>query len=333
MPSYETTDSVSGQGEDTVFSFKTLLKAGVGSAAAVLGAGALVYECALNTKVNGFFIKRLDRIDSSRESPDSEEECPRDPDWMEKHKGEDQVISTDVTGRIHAYIIPSERPSHKWAVLCHGYNASPESTGVFAEHYHRLGYNCICPSMRGWGNDETVYCTMGYHDKDICLAWVGYIVDRDPDAEIVLHGYSMGAVAVMLATGEALPSQVKAAVADCGFTSCWEQYANVIKYYTKLPPFPLLNAVNAASILHRNFNIRKNVPIDAVSRSVTPTVFLHGTADAFVPFWMMDRLYDACSAPKAKQAIEGADHAQAVYKDPVLYWKTVDGFLKDKITP
>ena len=333
MPSYETTDSVSGQGEDTVFSFKTLLKAGVGSAAAVLGAGALVYECALNTKVNGFFIKRLDRIDSSRESPDSEEECPRDPDWMEKHKGEDQVISTDVTGRIHAYIIPSERPSHKWAVLCHGYNASPESTGVFAEHYHRLGYNCICPSMRGWGNDETVYCTMGYHDKDMCLAWVGYIVDRDPDAEIVLHGYSMGAVAVMLATGEALPSQVKAAVADCGFTSCWEQYANVIKYYTKLPPFPLLNAVNAASILHRNFNIRKNVPIDAVSRSVTPTVFLHGTADAFVPFWMMDRLYDACSAPKAKQAIEGADHAQAVYKDPVLYWKTVDGFLKDKITP
>ena len=333
MPSYEMTDSVSGQGEDTVFSFKTLLKAGVGSAAAVLGAGALVYECALNTKVNGFFIKRLDRIDSSRESPDSEEECPRDPDWMEKHKGEDQVISTDVTGRIHAYIIPSERPSHKWAVLCHGYNASPESTGVFAEHYHRLGYNCICPSMRGWGNDETVYCTMGYHDKDMCLAWVGYIVDRDPDAEIVLHGYSMGAVAVMLATGEALPSQVKAAVADCGFTSCWEQYANVIKYYTKLPPFPLLNAVNAASILHRNFNIRKNVPIDAVSRSVTPTVFLHGTADAFVPFWMMDRLYDACSAPKAKQAIEGADHAQAVYKDPVLYWKTVDGFLKDKITP
>ena len=333
MPSYETTGSVSGQGEDTVFSFKTLLKAGVGSAAAVLGAGALVYECALNTKVNGFFIKRLDRIDSSRESPDSEEECPRDPDWMEKHKGEDQVISTDATGRIHAYIIPSERPSHKWAVLCHGYNASPESTGVFAEHYHRLGYNCICPSMRGWGNDETVYCTMGYHDKDMCLAWIGYIVDRDPDAEIVLHGYSMGAVAVMLATGEALPSQVKAAVADCGFTSCWEQYANVIKYYTKLPPFPLLNAVNAASILHRNFNIRKNVPIDAVSRSVTPTVFLHGTADAFVPFWMMDRLYDACSAPKAKQAIEGADHAQAVYKDPVLYWKTVDGFLKDKITP
>ncbi len=316
-----------------MFSLKRWIKVGVGSSAAVLGAGALVYECALNTKVNGFFIRLLDRTDSSDDAADCDEAYQREPGWMEKHKGEDQVICTDVTGRIHAYIIPSEAPSHKWAVICHGYNASPDSTGVYAEHYHKRGFNCICPALRGWGNDETRYCTMGYHDKDICMAWIDYIVDKDPDAQIVLHGYSMGAVTVMLATGEALPSQVKAAVADCGFTSCWEQYANVIKYYTKLPPFPLLYAVNATSILRRNFDIRKNVPIDAVSRSVTPTVFLHGTADEFVPFWMMDKLYDACAAPKAKQPIEGADHARAVYKDPALYWKTVDGFLKDKITP
>ena len=312
--------------------FKRLVKVSVGSAAAVLGAGALVYECALNTKVNGFFIKRLNRVAAPEDAPDCEEAYRRDPGWMEKHKGEDQVIATDATGRIHAYIIPSESPSHKWAVLCHGYNASPESTGVFAEHYHKLGFNCICPSMRGWGNDETIYCTMGYHDKDICMAWIDYIVDRDPDADIVLHGYSMGAVAVMLSTGETLPAQVKAAVADCGFTSCWDQYANVIKYYTKLPPFPLLYAVNAASVLRRNFNLRKNVPIEAVRRSVTPTVFLHGTADEFVPFGMMDKLYDACAAPKARQAVEGADHARSVYKDPKLYWTTVDAFLKDKIT-
>ena len=46
---------------------------------------------------------------------------------------------------------------------------------------------------------------------------------------------------------------------------------------------------------------------------------------------MMDRLYEACAAPKAKQAIEGGVHARAVYKDPELYWKAVDGFLKDRI--
>ena len=311
---------------------KTILKAGVGAAAAVMGAGALVYECALNTKLNGFFVNLLDdREDVTQEAQTGDGANAGEPGWFDRHKGDDQVITTETTGRIHAYIIPAEEPSHKWAILCHGYNSSPASVGVFAEHYRPLGYHCICPSLRGWGNDETRYCTMGYHDKDILLAWIDYVVQEDPDAEILLHGYSMGAVTIMLATGETLPPQVKAAVCDCGFTSCWEQYANVIKLYEKLPAFPLLHAVNATSMLRGNFDIRKNVPIDAVRRSVTPTVFLHGTADNFVPFAMMDRLYDACSAPKAKQAIEGADHAQSVYVDPALYWKTVDSFLKDKI--
>ncbi|MBQ7637919.1 MAG: alpha/beta hydrolase [Clostridia bacterium] len=312
---------------------KTVIKAGVGAAAAVMGLGAIVYECALNTKLNGFFVNLFDkRPDPTEFAPKKDVPEPAGEDWFEAHKGDDKVISAEATGRIHAYIIPSEGPSHKWAVLCHGYNASPKATDRFAKHYHELGYSCICPSLRGWGNDETRYCTMGYHDKDILMAWIDYIVCMDPDAQIVIHGYSMGAVTVMLATGEALPAQVKAAVADCGFTSCWEQYANVIKLYAKLPAFPLLHAVNAVSILRGNFDIRKNVPIDAVRRSVTPTVFLHGTADDFVPFPMMERLYEACAAPKTMQAIEGADHAQAVFTDPKLYWKTVDEFLKDKIT-
>ena len=312
---------------------KKILKAGVGAAAAVMGAGALVYECALNTKLNGFFVNLLDdREDVTQQAQSGDCADLSGHGWFDRNKGDDQVITTETTGRIHAYIIPAEEPSHKWAILCHGYNSGPESVDVFAEHYRPLGYNCICPSLRGWGNDEKRYCTMGFHDKDLLLAWIDYVVKEDRDAEILLHGYSMGAVTVMLATGEALPPQVKAAVCDCGFTSCWEQYANVIKLYAKLPAFPLLYAVNATSILRGNFDIRKNVPIDAVRRSVTPTVFLHGTADNFVPFSMMDRLYDACAAPKVKQAIEGADHAQSVYVDPALYWKTVDSFLKDKIT-
>ena len=310
---------------------KKIIKAGVGAAGAVLGAGALVYECALNTKLNGFFVDLFDDRSDVETVQSADGVPPREPGWFDRHKGDDQVITTEATGRIHAYIIPAQQPSHKWAILCHGYNSGPASVGVFAEHYRPLGYNCICPSLRGWGNDEKRYCTMGFHDKDILLAWIDYVVQADREAEILLHGYSMGAVTVMLATGEALPPQVKAAVCDCGFTSCWEQYANVIKLYAKLPAFPLLHAVNATSMLRGNFDIRKNVPIDAVRRSVTPTVFLHGTEDHFVPFAMMDRLYDACAAPKAKQAIAGADHAQSVYVDPALYWKTVDGFLQDKI--
>ena len=310
---------------------KYVIKAGIGAGALILGAGALVYEGALNTKINRFFVEKFDKPDPEQAANYSGDVYDDTQRWFAEHKGEDITVTTEKTGRIHAYVIPSETPSHKWALLNHGYNSAPSSTAVYARHYHGLGYNCVCPSLRGWGNDETHYCSMGYRDKDLCLAWIDYITMLDPDAQIVIHGYSMGAVTTMLTTGEKLPDNVKAAVADCGFTSCREQFAHVIKTYAHLPAFPLLNAVNLVSVLRGNFDVRKNVPLDAVRRSVTPTIFLHGTADDFVPFTMMDRLYEACAAPKAKQPIEGGLHATAVMKDPVVYWKAVDGFLADKI--
>ena len=311
---------------------KTTLKIGVGVGAAILGAGAAVYECALNTKLNAKVIGYFDNPDPEQDALYKGDAYNGNLSWFDEHKGEDHVITTEKTGNTHAYIIPAENPGHKWAVCCHGYNSAPSGTSPFTQHFHEAGYNCVVPSMRGWGNDEEAYCSMGYKDKDICMAWINYVVEQDPEATIVLHGYSMGAATVMLATGEELPANVKAAVCDCGFTSCEEQFQHVIKSFTGLPPFPLLNTINLISVMRKNFDIRQNNPIDAVRRSVTPTVFLHGTADDFVPYYMMDQLYDACAAePKAKQPIEGGQHATAVLKNPELYWQTVDAFLADLI--
>ncbi len=309
---------------------KTVAKAGVGISAAILGAGAAVYECALNTKLNqkliGFFDNPAPEQDALYKGG-LYDDCQK---WYEENCGEDQTITTEKTGRIHAYFFDAPAPTHRWAIVCHGYNSSPKSTAVYARHFNELGYHVISPSMRGWGNDETRYCTMGYHDKDLLHAWIDYVVQQDPEAEIVLHGYSMGAVTIMLATGEELPANVKAAICDCGFARCVDQFNTVVKSYAKIPGFPLVNAANLVSIARGNFDFRKNNPVDSVARSVTPTIFLHGTADDFIPCENMQILYDACSAsPKAKQAIVGGYHACAVLKDPELYWKAVDGFLAE----
>lgn len=310
---------------------KTLVKTGVGVSAAILGAGAAIYECALNTKINQFFINLFDNPSEEQDAlykGGLYDDCQQ---WYNENKGEDQTITTDELGRIHAYFFWQPEPTHKWAIMCHGYNSSPISTAVYVKHFYEKGYNCISPSMRGWGNDETKYCTMGYHDKDLLRAWIDHVLALDPEAELILHGYSMGAVTIMLATGEGMPSNVKAAICDCGFARCVDQFNTVVKNYAKIPGFPLVNAANLVSIARGNFDFRKNNPVESVARSTTPTIFLHGTADDFIPCSNMDLLYDACSAePKAKQAIEGGYHACAVLKDPDLYWKAVDGFL-DKV--
>ncbi len=310
---------------------KTVVKTGLGVSAMILGAGAAVYECALNTKLYSKFIGFFDKPSEEQDAlynGDLYTDCQK---WYDENKGEDITITTEKTGRIHAYFFNQTEPTHKWAICCHGYNSEPKSTAIYVRHFYDKGFNCISPSLRGWGNDETRYCTMGYHDKDLLREWINYVIEQDPEAEIVLHGYSMGSVTIMLLTGEELPSNVKVAVCDCGFTTCMEQFNNTVRNYAHIPGFPLVNAANIVSIARGNFDFRKNTPIESVARSVTPTIFLHGTADDFIPCEMMDRLYDACSAEKAKQPIEGGFHASAVMKDPDLYWKAVDEFMKDKI--
>lgn len=77
------------------------------------------------------------------------------------------------------------------------------------------------------------------------------------------------------------------------------------------------------------FDLRDAAPIRAVARSSTPTLFVHGVEDDFVPASMMGKLYQAARCPKAFLWAPGAGHAQAVGTDPELYWTAVSTFLRD----
>ena len=54
---------------------------------------------------------------------------------------------------------------------------------------------------------------------------------------------------------------------------------------------------------------------------------IHGDADKLVPFEMMNKLFDACAAPKDKFVVAGAGHADAKSTNPVVYFDKVFAFL------
>lgn len=307
---------------------KKVIKTGAAAGAAVFGIGALVYEGALNTTVLSFFKKTFHKEEPEKQVLYDAPYHTSAVKWFNENKGDDRVVYDEKCGNAHAYMIPADKPSKKWAVLPHGYSSSPEGTSVYAMEYHNMGFNVICVSMRGFANDENHYCSMGWHDKDIVMAWIKKIVIDDPDAEILIHGYSMGAATTLLCTAEKdLPANVKCAVSDCSFTSVYEQYKYVLKYNASIPAFPLLDAANIISKLRNNFDFKETAPIEAAKLSSTPTIFVHGTADDFVPYFMLDKVYDACAAEKEKFSVEGAAHAVSVLKDPELYWKNVKAFI------
>ena len=58
-----------------------------------------------------------------------------------------------------------------------------------------------------------------------------------------------------------------------------------------------------------------------------PMMFIHGDADDFVPFEMLDKVYESASCEKQKLVIEGAGHAMSSSVAPELYWSEVEKFL------
>ena len=65
---------------------------------------------------------------------------------------------------------------------------------------------------------------MGWLDREDILRWIDFILADDPQAEIVVHGISMGAATTMMTAGEDTPENVKVFIEDCGYTSVWDVF-------------------------------------------------------------------------------------------------------------
>lgn len=241
--------------------------------------------------------------------------------------------------RLWGAVLPAEN-SHRWVILMHGYHDTHESMGAQARRYRETGWNVILPDQRGHGQSEGDYVGWGYDERLDLVGWINYAVRRDPRAEIVLHGVSMGAATVLMATGGPLPAQVKAAVSDCSYTTVEAEMRHVVLHgLKKLPGLPVpLPAAALFSLLRRTvlrrkgFDLREVSPVEAVTRSRIPTLFIHGTGDRLVPPEMMSRLYHAARCPKAFLWVPESEHALALGTDPDLYWSAVDTFLAEYIS-
>ncbi len=227
--------------------------------------------------------------------------------------------------------ISYENNSNVYVISCHGFTGDPSQNSIYAKHFYEMGYNVILPYLDAHGKSENSYCTMGWNDRLNIVQWVEYIVEKDPNAKIILHGVSMGAATVMNATGEALPENVICCIEDCGFTSLWEQYQVQIKDIIKISPDIFLNVVNPVIKAKVGFDLKDNSPINQVKNSRTPTLFIHGDKDSVVPFWMNYPLYQAAKCDKERLVVEGATHAAAGYLYPEIYWDAITKFINKYI--
>lgn len=233
--------------------------------------------------------------------------------------------------KLHSYKILNENPSDKWAIIVHGYTSEGLNMSSYAENFYNSGYNIIIPDLRAHGLSEGNYIGMGWDDRFDIISWINYVINENNNSEIVLLGVSMGASTVSMTSGEELPSNVKAIIADCGYTSVWSEFSYQLDSLFSLPSFPVMNVSSLVTQIRAGYSLKEASAIEQVKKSKTPILYIHGDKDDFVPYYMMDELYNATSSKKEKLTIEGAEHAKSSEVNPELYWNTVFNFINKYI--
>ncbi len=224
-------------------------------------------------------------------------------------------------------IFNTDANSHKWLIAIHGYTGKRGHMYSYARYYAEKGYNILTPDMRSHGDSEGKYIGMGWLDKEDVKLWIDYVLNIDPEAEIVLHGVSMGGATVMMTSGEDLPENVKAIIDDCGYTSVWDEFTDEARYLFHIPQFPILHTASAISKVRVGYSFKEASALEQVKKTSIPIFFIHGSEDNFVNTDMVYSLYDACPTQKGLYVVEGAGHGQSLYLDPDLYFEKVFSFI------
>lgn len=276
----------------------------------------------LDTKINGRLFPSEIQI-----APPALNQPLNVREWMLLSAKQRQIVSQDNLV-LKSYFIEAAEPTNYTVILCHGYKNSALSMAEYAAVYHEAGWNVLVPDHRAHGYSQGRYITMGWKEHQDLILWVNSLINQNPQEQILLHGLSMGAATVMMAAGSPkLPSNVVAAVEDCGYTSVTQELQDKVSRGLGLPTFPLVPVTSLLSRLQVGNFLGTVDCVDAVSRSTIPILFIHGENDSLVPFWMLEELYAAATCPKIKLAVPLAGHGQSLRVNPQLYWSTVEFFI------
>lgn len=290
----------------------------------VIGASFYFYGVAVERTPKDFLDDNPDLEVSSDGSLKSEAS-----QWFEDAEFTRVSITSDDGLKLVGYYLPAIEETNKIVIIAHGYSSEAKYMATYAKYYHeQLGYNVLMPDARGHGQSEGNYIGFGWSERLDYVKWISSIVEgKGQNAEIVLHGVSMGGATVLMTSGEQLPSQVKAIVADCGYTSAKAVLTYQLKRMYHLPSFPIIPSTSLLTKIRAGYSFAEASALEQVKKAEVPILFIHGEKDTFVPVEMVHELYKAANTKKELLLVPNAEHGNAYDADPVTYENVVRDFI------
>ncbi|QPC45700.1 alpha/beta hydrolase [Mangrovibacillus cuniculi] len=250
--------------------------------------------------------------------------------WDEANSGKVVEMASDDGLLLKADLVSQPIQSKKAAILVHGYKGNRTQMPGISKYYHDCGYNVLRPDLRGHGESEGDYIGYGWHERLDLVQWIEFLKEETGAEEIVLHGFSMGAATVLMTSGEDLPQEVKAVVADSGYTSVMDELSHQLKYLYNLPSFPIMQVTSLITDARVGYNFTEASALEQVKKNKVPLFIIHGADDELVPTRMAEALYEAANVEKYIWIAQGAQHTEAFTVNQVEYEQRLTEFL-DKL--
>lgn len=215
--------------------------------------------------------------------------------------------------------------SNKTVCLVHGYSANYKEMHPYAQFFYQKGYNLLCVENRAHGASEGNVAGMGYLDRKDLLKWLEFL---GAENDIVFFGLSMGASAVCALSGEKLPTSVKGIISDSAFDNAERELIHVLKRFGIFKKLLLKHLKSYARRVH-NFDLADADIVKCVKKASVPILYIHGKADAYVPFSNSQNLYN--NTPKNLRElvlVDSADHAMSYVTLGVEYERKITNFFR-----
>ena len=195
--------------------------------------------------------------------------------------------------QLAAWWIPASEPfSAKTLLYLHGRDSNVSDCIADVAPLRDLNLSLLLVDYRGFGTSDGTFPSEASVYEDAEAAW-SYLVEQRGvrPSDLYIYGHSLGgAIAIELARRH---PEAAGLIVESSFTSVYEM-SQLDQRYRYLPVMLVLN---------ERFESLSKVP-----ELRLPALFVHGTADDTVPFWMGQRLFEAASEPKRFVAIDGGAH-------------------------
>jgi len=276
------------------------------AAAAYVGAAALTAENALH--------------------PARRAAAPECPCVAHVHCGGAGTAAADGT-RLNGWFYEPDQPNGAAVLLLHGVGWNREQLLGYGAALEKAGYRVLLPDLRGHGTSGG-FTTYGVLEEQDVQAWADWMLTRPGVRSIYGVGVSLGAS--VLLEGLNREKRFRAVVAEAPYSS----FPEIAVERTKrpLPEFvrflvpPFVGTALAWGRVRYGADLRKASALEAVRRTRTPVLLIHGMSDRGTDASNSVRLAAANPAVTSLWLVPGAGHAnvretaRAEYDERMTAW-------------